>query len=476
MKRYFQLGAITLGLSVAFMSIGFLTKASDLYSGCTDASIVYPPANQTEPLRFNVGDKIHIQVQAGSCDFRIDNLILYSAGLDGGAIISSTHPVAVKAFSLTTVDWQLNQPFTYNAGTLPYLELWMTRRSPSNSAYYKDEVFKQPFNMTVQGTASPSPSGPRAADVSGGSTQPAATLAACPATQYLTPSAGQTVSGQLAIDLKDNSNHNLWFFDITSSNSTPQHQETNQDHTTWNTAEVPNGTYQITSRAQCSDTSKYQSTSSPQTISVVVNNAAGQPANGNTGSSSTVTYVTPSGESIQVKPALLAEPAYRKVIAVAQSQALSITTVQPIVENKKVSKFKFAGKAMAKTKYSLFVFSQPKQLDFTSDQDGNWEVELDQSLTPGDHEAYIVLNDTKGKPLERSSVLNFVVPTAEAAAQVGALSASATATARAKLYAAYSGLTVVIAIFIFVGYEETKRRLSSGRKKPPTQPTPIAGE
>lgn len=437
MKRYFQLGLISIAAVVAGLSIGSLVSAADPFADCARPQLEAPTLGATYVK--NLGETLQIKIKQGSCDYLLEEADLHSAGSNGGIdfIEDLTPQNGYYTFNLKLED----------DGDFPNAEFEaeFKLRNPrgEEGVYDIDDI---DFHLTVRSAPTPN-------------------LLICPSTKFNSPLDGATVSGTVSIILVANSAHVKRIFDITSTDSTPQHTESTSRTLSWNTTQVPNGDYVISSFAECA--SGYQPTSSPTTIKVKVANAVSPPAS-TEASSSTVTYTTPTGEKIEVKPELLAIPQYREVISAPKDTKLVITEAKPIVTEEGSDKVAFSGQAEPETKYTLVVFSEPKELDFTTGNDGNWQVELNESLEPGRHEAYIVLNDSSGKPQKRSDVISFIVPTAEAAA-ASFSSPRSTAASRARFYATYTGLTVLLAAVIFAVFEFTKNRIQR-RKTPANTP------
>lgn len=448
LSKHLKAALFTLALTVGVFSIGSLVKGeTGPFAGCTNATFIQPAANTTYSTR--VGDNLAIKVQPGSCDYQLKNVYAIFTGQDENGFIGGIYLNKDLSDGIFTVPWKMTDVYS-SAGHLnqPKIKATLRQRSPIDpNAVREIETPEIYFHLTVR----------QAQTTQSNTGQAITTLPICPPTQLTSPSA-TTVSGTATVSVARNSAHSRRVFDITSGTTTPLHHEGTALSTTWNTAVVPNGTYTISSSAEC--VSGYQATSSPQSITVNVSNPNPPPANTQSQtSSSVVTYTTPTGEKVQVKPALLALSKYRQTIAAPKSELLEIKEAAPVAGSTgKNEKVRFKGLAKPGAKYKLVVFSEPKELDFTTDKDGNWQVELNETLDPGEHEAYVVLNDSKGKPVERSNVLSFVVPTAEAANANQPQTVRESAQSRARYYAAYSGLVILAAMLGFFGLQAARSR------------------
>jgi len=86
------------------------------------------------------------------------------------------------------------------------------------------------------------------------------------------------------------------------------------------------------------------------------------------------------------------------------------------VENQKGG-IRFQGKATPHQVLTLFIYStMPIVITVEADSNGNWIYELDKSLINGKHEAYVVINNSKGKILEASLPKPFFIDEARAVA------------------------------------------------------------
>lgn len=77
--------------------------------------------------------------------------------------------------------------------------------------------------------------------------------------------------------------------------------------------------------------------------------------------------------------------------------------------------YSFTGKATPNSVVTLYVYSElPLVTTVKSDEFGNWEYELSESLTDGDHEIYVAINDNTGKVISKSSPFSFIIKEARA--------------------------------------------------------------
>lgn len=430
MNRHLKAGLITLGLTVVVFSIGSLVKAQD--NNCTSAEYVHPVAFSSHVLHQH--DTMTVKIRPGSCDKMLHDI--HSSGTSNTFTARDVAITQTPEGPLYLITWRMRY-----TGYWDDAELDADIDRLDGSEY---EIPDLEFALRV-----------KSATVSSPSTISSPSLKTCPTPVISQPADGSTISGTRRISVGPNSAFKNVVFTVVSSNDSRQLQKSPQTYFDWNTTLVPNGSYTITAMAEC--VSGYESTSSIPSVNVTVNNVNSiSPTT--TSVTSTVTYTSPDGEKIQVRPELLSQAEYRSVISAPKSSKLSINEVTPELSSAGTNQYTFKGSAKPNSKLTLVIFSEPKELEFTTDKDGNWQVELNDSLEPGEHEAYIVLNDAKGNPVERSGVVSFVVPTAEAAAAQTA-TIRGTAQNRARYYAAYSGIVILSAVILFMVYQTLKRRM-----------------
>ncbi len=255
------------------------------------------------------------------------------------------------------------------------------------------------------------------------------------------------------------------------------------NRTAWDTTNVKPGSYTFKSISTCYTSDNYDKNSGYGALDVTVtappttSNPNPTPPPTDPVNPPQTTIQTSSGQSVVATVPLLSNPTYKSVVTTPYTNQLVVSKVKPELTNTGVKSVDFSGKAAPDTKYQLFVFSNVEKLDVTTDKDGNWNVTLNSSLPAGHHEAYIVLNDKSGKPVQRSNVANFLIPTAQAAALASAgVTPQVAAVQRAKIYAIFSGLTVLVAVIVFAAFEAIKKRLakknSSNGPTPPNSPPP----
>lgn len=434
MNRHLKAGLITLGLTVVVFSIGSLVKAQD--NNCTTAEYLFPTALSSHV--FYQGQTIEIKMRPGSCDSFLHDI--HTSGTTNTFTARDVQITQTPEGPMYIIPWKMR-----------YTGYWDDAELDADIERIDGTEYALPdleFSLRVKSQTTTTQK--QAATVS--------PTPACPTPSITQPPSGSTLSNTRRISVTPNSAYRNVVFTVVSSSESRQLQKSVQTYFDWNTTSVPNGSYTITAMAEC--VSGYAATSSIPSVTVTVSNVNPTPTS-TSGVTSTVTYTAPDGEKIQVKPQLLAQPEYREVISAPKSDKLTINEVTPELSDEGAKKYLFKGKAKPNSNHTLMVFSEPKELEFKSDKDGNWQVELNDSLEPGEHEAYVVLNDAKGNPVERSSVVSFVVPTAEAAAAARAQTVKGAALNRARYYAAYSGIVILSAVMLFLVYQSVKRRVHS---------------
>lgn len=74
-----------------------------------------------------------------------------------------------------------------------------------------------------------------------------------------------------------------------------------------------------------------------------------------------------------------------------------------------------SGKSKPNSTVALYIYSDlPLVITTETDKYGNWKYELSKSLTEGEHEVYVTINDNTGKVIEKSKPLNFFIKEASA--------------------------------------------------------------
>lgn len=454
LNRHLKAALVTLALTVGVFSIGSLVKGSDdpSFANCTQAEFSNPRALSAHVIETN--KVLNIRVDAGSCDGKLDNInTTLSSNLKSANRLSShadVQPTVDSSGKYFSVAWRLRET---ESTKLVSLSAEIEQVSPTGARRSYEAVVSFYLNVYPSATK-PCPE---------------------PALVSPTPPGNSTVSSTQTIRIGSNEAHIRRLFAVTKDGNVLQSQGTDSRSMTWDTTKGPNGTYVIYYSTECGP--GYTSSSGNHALVLAVNNppqsASSPTTTQNQETPETVVFTTSTGEQIKVKPQLLAQPEYRATISAPKNEQIKIQAASPVIVDSKVQKIEFKGAAKPNTKYQLMVFSEPKELDFTTDSSGSWSVELKDSLEPGEHEAYVVLNDTNGKPVERSSVLSFIVPTAEAAAAAQPQTIKQTAAIRARYYAAYSGVVILAAMLAFFGYQGIRRRLKANQE--PAEPETPTG-
>ena len=77
--------------------------------------------------------------------------------------------------------------------------------------------------------------------------------------------------------------------------------------------------------------------------------------------------------------------------------------------------YALSGKSKPNSTVALYIYSDlPLVITTETDKYGNWKYELSKSLTEGEHEVYVTINDNTGKVIEKSKPLNFFIKEASA--------------------------------------------------------------
>lgn len=88
-----------------------------------------------------------------------------------------------------------------------------------------------------------------------------------------------------------------------------------------------------------------------------------------------------------------------------------------------------SGKSEPNSVIALYVYSDlPLVITTKTDKYGNWQYELSESLTEGEHEVYVTINDNTGKVINKSEPLNFFIKEASAVSVKDFISPNASAT------------------------------------------------
>lgn len=94
-------------------------------------------------------------------------------------------------------------------------------------------------------------------------------------------------------------------------------------------------------------------------------------------------------------------------------------TIQPVknIENEKKENqgYTLSGSAEPNTVISLYIYSDlPLIITTETDEFGNWQYELTESLIDGEHEIYVAINDNTGNVVKKSNPVSFFIQEAKA--------------------------------------------------------------
>ncbi|HLA26000.1 MAG TPA: Ig-like domain-containing protein [Patescibacteria group bacterium] len=109
------------------------------------------------------------------------------------------------------------------------------------------------------------------------------------------------------------------------------------------------------------------------------------------------------------------------------------------------------GKGPANTILTLFIYSvDPIVITVKTDDDGNWQYELDKTLEDGEHEVYVTVTDDTGKIQTQSSPIAFFVKEAKAVSpesfRADLVAREPVKTSSTDIYLIASGVLVLIAV------------------------------
>lgn len=77
--------------------------------------------------------------------------------------------------------------------------------------------------------------------------------------------------------------------------------------------------------------------------------------------------------------------------------------------------YNISGRGVPGEYVSLYIYSDlPVVVTTRVDENGNWKYDLKKSLSDGEHEVYVVINDNTGRVVSKSSPLNFFIKEAKA--------------------------------------------------------------
>ena len=130
--------------------------------------------------------------------------------------------------------------------------------------------------------------------------------------------------------------------------------------------------------------------------------------------------------------------------------------------------YTLSGKSEPNSVIALYIYSDlPLVITTKTDEYGNWQYELSESLTDGEHEIYVAINDNTGKVISKSKPLNFLVKEAQAISIKDFISPVASAASETKkdsdssihyyLIAALLLIILGISFFVMVIMKKKKR-------------------
>jgi len=111
----------------------------------------------------------------------------------------------------------------------------------------------------------------------------------------------------------------------------------------------------------------------------------------------------------------------------------------------------FQGKGPANTILTLFIYSvDPIVITVKTDDDGNWQYELDKTLEDGEHEIYVTVTDDTGKIQMQSSPIAFFIKEAKAVSpenfRADLAAREPVKTSSTDIYLIASGILVLITV------------------------------
>jgi len=145
--------------------------------------------------------------------------------------------------------------------------------------------------------------------------------------------------------------------------------------------------------------------------------------------------------------------------------AESITNLKSATSSESVG-YLLQGKATPNTVVTLYIYSDlPLLITVKTDDYGNWKYELKNSLSDGEHEVYVALNDATGKVVAKSNPLSFVVKEAQAASITDVALNNDAPTIESEnnnifvYYLLISGISVLTGVIIFINLVKRRRNL-----------------
>lgn len=146
------------------------------------------------------------------------------------------------------------------------------------------------------------------------------------------------------------------------------------------------------------------------------------------------------------------------------SEDLEIEKVEDVAEPASIDEnrdgttntfYKFSGKGIPGEVVAIYVYSDlPLLLTTTVDEFGNWSYTLKESLRDGEHEAYVTINDSTGKVVEKSNPYSFFIKEAKAVTAkeffIEGLSARSSSWDNVKSYLLIAGAVMLLGIVLVI--------------------------
>jgi hypothetical protein len=146
----------------------------------------------------------------------------------------------------------------------------------------------------------------------------------------------------------------------------------------------------------------------------------------------------------------------------------SVKNLENIATSSDIGAYLLQGRATPNIVVTLYVYSDlPLLVTVRTDDYGNWKYELRQSLSDGEHEVYVVLNDATGKVVAKSNPLSFLIKDAQAATINGSIPDNKNASIDSETnnifiyYLIISGFLILSAVLIFLYILKRKRNLNA---------------
>ena len=141
-----------------------------------------------------------------------------------------------------------------------------------------------------------------------------------------------------------------------------------------------------------------------------------------------------------------------------EGQISEAFNIEKIINNgsSTAQKYLFNGQAEPNKVITLYIYSDlPIIATVQTDEFGNWQYELSQSLSEGEHEVYVAVNDNTGKILAKGSPLSFFIKEAKAVSVDDFLAtAQVQSTKKSEssinYYLIISGIIIISGISMFV--------------------------